>query len=455
MMKRTLFSISFAIVVLQVSFAQNSGCALSLSVEDCIELARNANVNVKNTHLDYLSATMRKREAAASYFPTVDIRAMGFAAYNPLVRIGLSDVLGSSDAANNLKYALETEAAMNGISSTFSTLNNAYGASVVLTQPIFAGGRIVNGNRLASLGIQAASLNESIARRDLGADVEQKYWLVVSLEEKLKVVDDALALAEKLTADARSAYSAGLVTDSDTDEVELKRQDLKAKKIRLKGSVMLARMNLCNALGICFSEASSLLLEDRLEDSKAPDFYYRDPSGIVDGLEESKLLDLTVKQKELEKKMAMGEALPEIGVGAAYGYGHFIGTPQTNGAVYATVKIPLTDWSKAGSKMKNIDFQMEKARNEREYLCAMLELQLRQLWVEVESTWEELQLKNEDVELAVNMLEKARADFSAGLATQSQLMSREVSLSETVCKKIDAGVAYRNAVNAYLAKCGR
>lgn len=448
MTRRILFSISALLVFLPAE-------AETLTLEECIQIASSGNVNVKNTHLDYMSAKMQKREALAYYFPVIDFKAMGFGALNPLVRIGASDLLGSSDLANNIKYYFETTAGMYGINTTYETLSNAYGAAVTLTQPIFAGGKIINGNRLASLGVQAASLKESIAKRDVVIDVERKYWLAVSLQEKMKVVEDALVLAESLHKDASAAYASGLITDNEQKEVEIGRQDLKTKRIRLKGGIMLSRMDLCNAIGMDCSEASSLVLADRLDACTAPETYYKDPAGVVASLQEARLLDLAVQQKQLEKNLAMGEALPQIGIGASYSYGRLIGSPQSNGTLFASVKIPLTDWSKAGNKMKNLDYQLEKASNQREYLCSMLELQLRQMWVEVESTWEELQLKEENVAHARDLLQKAKADRNAGIITSSQLMEKQLDLSNAECESIDARIAYRNAVAAFLSKCGK
>jgi len=450
-MKRSLIFI--LIFVCCLATAQNGGNVRYLSVDECLKLASDQNIAVKNTHLDYLSARMQKREVLANYFPVISLDAVGFQSINPLVRIGIDDIItGNSDAANNLKYTLKTNAEIAGINTTYETLSNAYRAGVSLMQPIYSGGRIVTGNRLAALGIEAASLKENIARRDAASEVESKYWRVVSLEEKLAVLDEAITLADSLLKDTRSAQAAGLLTDEQGDKVMMGRQELKAKRIRLTGGILLAKMDLCEAVGIDCAEASGLRLTERLEALQAPGIYWKDPSEVIEKMEESKLLDLAVKQKTLEKQLAMGEALPQIGVGATYGYSQVIGTPQANGAVYATVKIPLTDWSKAGNKMKRIDYQREKAENDREHYVAMLELQLRQFWVEVEASWEELALKEESVDYAFKAEQRAAADASAGLGTYSTLMEKQVALANARCELVDAQIAYRNALTEYLAR---
>jgi len=450
-MKR--FTIMAALLSLMIlpATAQEPARGRVLSLQECKDLASGGNVNVRNTHLDYLSAKMLKREVHANYFPTVNAAAMGFQAVNPLVRIGLNDLFGSSDAANNLKYYLGIEATMAGISTTYNTLSNAFSAGLTLSQPVYAGGRIVNGNRLAALGVEAASLKEKIAVREIATEVESKYWRTICLEEKMAVVDGAIALADSLLKDTRSAQEAGLLTDSESDKVTMKRQELRAQKVRLKGGIMLSRMDLCEAVGISTSEAVNLQLTDRTPVLGGPQAYWRDPAQVVASMDENRLLDMAVRQKKLEKDLAIGEALPQIGVGASYGYGKVIGSPQLNGAVFATVKIPLTDWSKTSSKMKRLDYQKEKAENDRTHYATMLEMKVRQLWIEVEAGWEELSLKEESVAFAEKAAKRTAADFSAGLATSSEVMEKQVALADAKCAVVDARIAYRNALVAYLS----
>ena len=76
----------------------------TVSLQECIESSHSSNPDVLNANLDVSSASAQKKEASASRFPTVSAAAVGFHALNPLVNIGLEDVLGNADAANNIRY---------------------------------------------------------------------------------------------------------------------------------------------------------------------------------------------------------------------------------------------------------------------------------------------------------------------------------------------------------------
>lgn len=124
--------------------------------------------------------------------------------------MGLKDVLGNSDGAQNIIDAIEAAAPLYGIGTTAFFLDYGYNASVSLTQPVYAGGRIVNGNKLALLNLRASVLKQAAASKNKGVEVDEKYWKVVLLEEKLISLNQALMTVDTLRRDVNSACSAGL-----------------------------------------------------------------------------------------------------------------------------------------------------------------------------------------------------------------------------------------------------
>lgn len=434
----------------------------SLSLEQCKALAAQNDPAVKNAALDVLAARAQKREALAEYFPSVAVNAVAFHALNPFIDIGITDVLGHSDMAWNINNYVNELGQMYGVKTRYKALEYGYGATVSLTQPLFAGGRIVNGNRLASLGIEAAALQRSLQERSTDESVEQKYWTVVSLEEKKITLASAADLLDSLYKDVCSALDAGLVTESDRLQVQLKRSELRSTSIRLSGGTRLAKMDLFNAIGVAYSavraSADSLRpfiddisLTDRLEGLEAPERFYVPEEELAAGMEETRLLALQSRAKSLEKKMALGEALPEVGVGAMYGYGKYAGDGKLNGAVYAMVKIPISQWGKTARKLERYQYQIEKAENEREYLDAQLILRARQLWINLTTAWEQMEVSKEAVELSRDSAERMAAQYRAGMVPLSELLQAQTGLRQSEDSYIDQCIAYRTALNSYQA----
>lgn len=420
----------------------------NITLQDCLEASRSGDPYVKNAALDVQSAKALKKEALINYFPKLSASAYGFKAMDPLVTIGLEDVLGSSEAAYNAKYYLETVAGLGGIDTQWSLLGGGYGAVVSAAQPIFAGGRIVNGNALAALGVEAAKLKSSIAERDSEDKIVEKYWFAVSLAEKKKALLQAQELLESVRKDVLSAKDAGLASEADLLQVLVKKEEVGQQMQQLKRGERLAKMDLFNAAGMEYKvlELDGMALDAAFENISDPQTYYRDEESKAAASEEARLLELNVKSKQLEKKMALGETLPQVGVGASYGYGKVIGAPRSNGAVYATVSIPLTDWAKTSQKMKRCSNELLKSQNEKEYLDSQLVLKARKQWVDLQSAWEDIAVKEDAVELAGLLLNQKRSSYEAGMSTLSELLESQTALQKSQCELVDSRIAYCNAL---------
>lgn len=420
----------------------------SVSLEECLELSHSGNPDVVNAALDVNAAKARKKEAAASRFPTASLSAYGFRALDPLVDLSIGDLLGQGDAANNVRYYAESM----GIQTQWPFLQNGYAAALNVSQPLYAGGRIANGNALASLGIEAAQLQGRMALRDNDDRVEEKYWTIVSLSEKKKALEHGISLLESLEKDVLSAVDAGLAKESDLMQVRLKLNGLQAQMGRLRNGERLAKMDLFNGIGMDYKvlDLDSIVLSDGFDGLSAPDSYYRDESEVAASMDESRLLELSVQSKKLERKMAVGEALPEIGIGATMGYGKVIGDPRSNGAVYAMVKIPLSDWSKTARKAKRAQYEIEKAENDKDYLDKQLLLKVNKEWMDLQCAWDS-KLNAEDAVALSELLEsQKRGEYEAGLCTMSELLQCQTELQSARSGLVDALSAYRTALSVWM-----
>lgn len=456
-MKRILI-ITASLLAVTVSQAQT----LSLSLNDCMSMSSQNDPYVRGAALDVLAAEAQKQEVFAEFFPRLSASALAFHSMNPLIDLGLTDLIGHSDYAHELNNAYKDFAAQNGLPQRYKALQYGSGVTMSAMQPLYTGGRIVNGNRLARLGIEAARLKQRISMNTNLGQVEQKYWQVVSLGEKLKTLEQAEEMLKALGSDAGAAFSAGLLTDSEMLQVRLKTNELRSLRMKASSGMRLAKMDLFNAIGqpYCFVRElatadrpflDDISLSETLDSLLPPDSYYVPEEQMAASMAETRLLELQVEAKTLEKKLAMGEALPQVAVGASAGYARYIGDPKMNAGVYAMVQVPISDWGKTSRKMKRLDYDLQKTAIEKEYLDAQLLLRARQLWIQLTTAWEQLQVAKESVELSEEALRKATNSLESGMITISDLLQVQTTLRHSEDAYIDQCIAYRTALREYLS----
>ena len=437
-MKKILF-----ILMICASATALSAQEVSLSLDDCIVLSENNNPYIKNTYLDIQSAKFQKKEVFAEYFPRLSFRALGISSYDYFLDIVVGAELG--------EMAREME--MGG------TTKYGFNATLSLMQPLYAGGRIVAGNKLAKVGVKAAELKHEVNLREKREEIEKSYWQIVALEEKRNTLDHLGELLDILYKDVTTAIDAGVVTESDLLLVNMKKNELKSGRIQLEGGIRLLKMNLFNAIGQGYSlvkgvadslkpHIDEIILSDRLSTLLPPSEYYMPEDEFAAGVTETELLNAMVEAKKLEKKLALGEYLPAAGIGGSYGYSSFTNS-NFNAIGLATISIPISNWGKGSMKLKRLSNEIQKAVNEKEYLNSQLLLQARQLWLNLNVAWEQLKVAEENLVFAEKAVYNQMSRFNAGLVPVSDVLMNQTSLFEATENLIDKQIEYSKALTAY------
>ena len=431
------------ILIIFVSASALSAQEVSLSLMDCVSLSESNNPYIKNSYLDIQSAKYQKNEVFAEYFPRVSVRALGISSYDYFLDIVVGQELG--DAIRSMEMGGDNRFGFN--------------ATISLMQPLYAGGRINTGNKLAKVGMKASELKHKVNLREKREEVEKLYWQIVALEEKRHTIKHLEELLDVLYKDVTTAIEAGVVTESDLMLVKMKQNELKSGKVQLEGGIRLLKMNLFNQIGqgYCLVKGvadaekphlDNIRLSDRLSTLLPPADYYIPEEEFAAGVTETELLNVMVEAKRLEKKLALGEYLPSAGIGLSYGYSSFTNN-NSNAIGLATISIPISSWGKGSQKLKRLDNEIQKAVNEREFLTSQLVLQARQLWLNLNVTWEQMKIAEENLALAEKNTYNQMSRFNAGLVPLSDVLMNQTQLFEATENLIDKQIEYSKALTAY------
>ncbi|HCZ22146.1 MAG TPA: hypothetical protein DHU72_01370 [Rikenellaceae bacterium] len=465
-MRRYFIIAALSMLCASCCLAQELSGQQNITLDRCRELASESSHAVRGAEFDVRAAEYQKREARWEYFPRVSFSALGFYSMHPMLDIGVRDILGDNELGNFLQEMVDRFAPVMGLSPTYTALKSGYTARFNVVQPIYAGGRIVSGNKLADMGLEAATLQKSVSDRKEYGSVDELFWQVITLQEKAVTLESATTLVDALYNEVDAAFRSGLVTEDEFLQVKLKRNELRASAVKLDNGLKLSKMNLLNAIGVPYSviEGAATVQKPYLgtfdfssdsDELLPPETYFVDEETVASSLDESRLLELSVESKVLEKRMELGETLPQIAVGASYGYSDFSLGASFNGTAFATLQIPISDWGKTSMKMKRLQAGVDKARYEKEYMSEQLVLLVRKTWVDLCSCWDEMSVCKDSRDAASGAYFRMKKSYEAGSVTASELLKSATALRQCEDSLVEAECAYRKTLRSWRDMAGK
>ena len=161
-MKKYILILVLAFLTLGLT-AQNDDV---LTLDSCFALAKANNAQFKKNKIQIEKAQEVKKQVFTKYFPQVSLNYLAYYAKNPIVKYGVDDF--HDEFGLILKTIIEfLDDAGLDIPKSIELMKKGHSISATAVQPIFAGGRIVNGNKLAKLGVEAAELQAEVSERDM------------------------------------------------------------------------------------------------------------------------------------------------------------------------------------------------------------------------------------------------------------------------------------------------
>ena len=258
-------------------------------------------------------------------------------------------------------------------------------------------------------------------------------------------------MVDSLCRSVSAARRAGVVPENQLTEVLLEQQKLASAEVALKGGLTLAKMNIFNSIGHPYE----YLALDSCEFTEPLDPLPLPASPAQDvKLPESELLALGVRAKKLEKRVQVGEYLPQAGIGGAYGYNYLQGPthPGTRLLAFATVRIPITGIGQAAFRAKRYDAEVEKAQREKDYLDSQITLQERKMHLEMQIAYDQVLVAGQALQVARDGERRTKADYDAGRVSLTEWLKASVTTRTAYEEYIDKCIDYRKAYNAYCDK---
>ena len=429
--------------------------AQTYTLQQLKDSALQNNIAIRNAKRSIDAAQQQRKEAFTKYFPTVSGTGLWFNADKGMAKteLNLSEQI-SPELGMALAQSLPAEAlAALGNPISISMMKNGTIAGVTAVQPIFAGGQIINGNKLAKVGEDVSRLQLQLSENEVEKQTEQYYWQLISLQEKMKTIEAVEALLADIYKDVDVAVRAGVAMRNDLLQVQLRQNDLESQKVKLQNGIGIVRLLLAQYCGL--NNEQFIVESTEITDGSSQQVIKQNCDQALLGTAEYQLLNKQIEATKLQRKMEIGKNLPTIGVGAGYNYHNLLDNDHTFGMVFASVSIPISDWWGGSHAVKRKKIAQQQAEEQLVDNSQLLKIRMQNAWNNVEEARQQLQIAQRSIEQAEENLRLNRDYYKAGTSKMSDLLEAQLFYQQSLDRRTDAFANYQNKLLEYRQATGQ
>lgn len=424
-MKQILLLVICAFVMILPINAQRM-----FTLDECLEEALNNNARLKNAENNLLAAKHSSREAFTKYFPVLSASGGGFMSDKGLIQMELQP------------------------GTEMSMLKNGIVGGVFAAMPLFAGGQIVNGNRLAEIGVEVSRLQRNQSINEVLLTTEQYFWQVVMLKEKLKTLDALEVQLKRMHDDVQTSVEAGITTRNDLLQVQLRENEIESGRIQVENLLNVSYSLLAQYIGHSKDSIDvAFTMVDSLPDN--PEELYRSPESSLFLTNEYYLLRQNVQIARLQHKLAIGKNLPTVSIGGGYVYDNFMDYDQSFWVGFATISVPLSGWWGGTHDIKKQKLQVRNAENQFSDQSEQLLIRMQHTWNDLNDAFRQVKIAKLSIEQSSENLRLNTDYYTSGTCSISDLLDAQTLYRQSRDKYVEAYAQYEVKKREYLQATGR
>lgn len=430
------------------TFAQND--TIRLSLQECRQRAVRHSEDIQINANKAEQADLTRKAVLTNFFPTIDGMAMGI--YTPDMHM--------LDMPDKSMYM---DVLMRG----------TYMAGFKLTQPIFAGGKIVTGYKLSKIGKEVSAEQQRMARAQVIADLDNTYWTLVAVLSKVQLLNEYAAQLDTLLDQVSAGVTVGMATDYDLMRVRTARSNIDYQQRRVRNGADMCRLSLCRQIGLDPDSACVMPGEELVSVSS-------DLSTLDDNLSarpEIRMLEQQLKAQKLQVKMVTGDYLPTLGLMASYAwYGNMkinagmdmnsaYGQSMTQMAmayaaqgitmpalpnpmhmkiegsrpfVMLALSVPLTKWGEGAMNIKKAKLDVQNTELEKKKNTELMHLEVQQAIHNLDESEGMIESAKTALDAATEQLRIMRDRYSVHLIPLSDLLDAQSQWQQAESDYIEA-----------------
>lgn len=420
-MKRTLY-ICLAALAFQLPLKAQQ----LYTLEECRQMALEQNAKMKVAANKTQMAKQEKHEAVTNFFPSISLTGGAMKADDGLIQMPMGE-------------------------QTMKLLDEGMFGGAIVTMPIFAGGQIYHGNKLAKLGVELSELQLRQTQNEVTLTVDQYYWNIVVLNEKLKTLQHVSALLEKICSDAKAAVDAGIKNRNDLLQVELRKNETQSVVIDIQNNIAICKMLLAQYIG---TDMNGFDVQTAVSNElSSPEQLYVNHNERLESTVEYQLLSKAVDASKLEKRLNAGQFLPMVALQGGYLYNDFMGPSQNSFVGMLNVSIPIS-W-KAPFSVRKYKLRHQNAVTEFNNGSEQLMIRMQKAQIDLNNAYQQALIARNSIEQSEENLRLNEQYYKAGTSSMSDLLQAQQLYQQSCDKYAEAYSKYEISKTEYLQATGR
>ena len=338
---------------------------------------------------------------------------------------------------------------------------NMTGATLMLTQPLYMGGKIRAYDRITRLAQEAAGEQHTMEEQDLLVSVDEAYWRIVALQSKKNLAKSFLETVKKLDADVEKLTSEGMATKADGLSVKVKVNEAEVAMIQVDNGLALSRMALAQLCGLPMDQ--DFTLEDEQGEVTAEGAMHMaaslQPNAEVSFAVETAMahrpeiraLDIAAQVKKEEIKVARSEYMPNLALNAGYllsnpnvynGFQRKFGGMWSAGVV---LKVPILTWGDRIYKVRQAKAEAAIAQTRVDEVREKISLQVNQNQQKMQEAQQRLTTAIRSQEQADENLRMAELGLREGVIPVSNVLQAQTAWLSAHSTLVEAEIDLRLA----------
>ena len=416
MRKRRRAFLALMLVILGPAvFAQEAKPTIVLTIDEAIALALRQNPFHLATQEQIPQARAGVRQAVAGFLPTLNA--------------------GGTNTLEEKLFVLEFPSFIPGEPPQRFSIDFTKNYQMALTfgLPLFAGGRLTAGYRMANYGLKASQESVRLSEQETILQAKQAFYGYLLAREFSAVADEGLRLAEDFMKNVKNLYDVGMASKFDLLRSEVQAANLKPQAIRARNSVEVAALGLKTVCGLDLDtpvEVKGALAAPPL-DAEARDIVAEAQAQRP----ELRQLDYQRSMAGESLKIARGALLPTLAIGGQYNvWGDSLrfrkGVWQNYYTINLSLNLPIFNGFDAEARIGQAKAQIRELDWTRKGLSDAIAFEVRQAVLDREQAHETLLSQQKNVEQAREAVRIAELNYAEGLATNLDVSTAQMALSQ-------------------------